>query len=242
MADNPEPVPAGDGGQAVSAVTVKLPEFWAQDAELWFARVDSVFRRAHITASLTKFDYIMEKLPDEVMVSIKDIVRAVTDDTEDPYGMVKERLLSSFKPSPWALANKLLDFPEIGGGKPSVMMASMLALLPEGESAGYLFKTVFLRRLPAEMREHLVAREFTSPQEMAKFADSLWEARNSSSGSVSAVGRRGNSPKRPQSPFRGKKKPGRNGLCFFHFKFGEKAHRCEPPCTWAGNDQAAGDN
>ena len=92
------------------------------------------------------------------------------------------------------------------------------------------------------MREHLVAKEFTSPQEMAKFADSLWEARNGSSGSVLAVGRRSNSPKRPQSPFRGKKKPRRNGLCFFPFKLGEKANRCEPPCTWAGNDQAAGDN
>ena len=246
MADGQQ-VPAGDDGQqqqqqAVSAVSVKLPEFWAQDAELWFARVDSVFRRARITASLTKFDYVMEKLLDEVLISIKDIVRAVNDDTEDPYNLVKNRLLGTYMPSPWALANKLLDYPEIGGGKSSTMMAAMLALLPEGEQPGFLFKSLFLRRLPVELREHLVSREFDSPHDMAKFADGLWDARNASTSAVSAVGRRGGSPKRQQSPYRGKKKANRNGLCFYHHKFGVKASRCEPPCNWSGNDQAADDN
>jgi hypothetical protein len=55
-------------------------------------------------------------------------------------------------------------------------MASMLALLPEGEPAGLLFQGLFLRRLPAEMREHLAAKIFASPREMALHADALWEA------------------------------------------------------------------
>ena len=126
--------------------------------------MDSVFRRARITASLTKFDYVMEKLPDEILISIKDIVRAINDDTEDPYNLVKDRLLGTYKPSPWALANKLLDYPEIGGGKPSTMMAAMMALLPEGEQPGYLFKSLFLRRLPVELREHLVSDSLTAPR------------------------------------------------------------------------------
>ena len=86
--------------------------------------------------SLTRFDYILEKLPDEVLVSINDIVKAFNDNTEDPYGQVNERLLSSYKPSPWAFANKLLNFLEIVGGMPSKMMASLMALLPEGEAPG----------------------------------------------------------------------------------------------------------
>ncbi len=26
-----------------------------------------------------------------------------------------------------------------------------------------------------------------------------------------------------------------SGLCFFHWTFGDKAARCEGPCTWQGN-------
>ena len=33
----------------------------------------------------------------------------------------------------------------------------------------------------------------------------------------------------------------REGLCFFHKRFGEKANRCEKPCTWnSKNVQRAG--
>ena len=181
---------------------------------------------------------MLEKLPDDVLISIKDIVRAINEDTENPHNLVKDRLLDTYEPSPWSLANKLLDYPEIGGGRPS----TMLALLPRGEQPGFIFKSIFLQRLPVEFREHLVSKEFATPQEMAKFADGLWDARNSSSVAVLAVGRRGSSPKRQQSPYRGKKKAGRNGLCFYHFKFGVKASRCEPPCIWSGNDQAADNN
>ncbi len=92
------------------------------------------------------------------------------------------------------------------------------------------------------MWEHLVAKEFGLPQEMAKYADKLWEARNRSLGTMSAVGRHSTLLNRPQCPYGGKKRSGRNGLCFFHIKFGEKAHRCEPPCNWEGNNLAASNN
>lgn len=248
--------PAGNADQqqqqqpqhSVAAVTVKIPEFWSEDAELWFSRIESVFRRASIRSPLTKFDYVMEKLPNEVLVTIRDVVRSVTEQTEDPYSLIKERLLSSFKPSPWAQVNKLLDYPEIGGSRPSAMMAAMLSLLPEGEQPGFLFKAVFLRRLPVEMREHLAAKEFPTPQEMAKHADSLWEARNGAASSVSAVmghERRSSTPGRKQSPWRGRsprRRGGKDGLCFFHTRFREKANRCEAPCNWASENGAAAGN
>lgn len=221
---------------------VKLPDFWAADLELWFTRVESVFRRHHVVNSLTKFDCLLEKLPNEVLISIRDVIRGIDDDTDNPYGLVKERLLASFKPSPRSQINKIIDHAELGGGKPSILMSSMLALLPDGEPAGLLFEGLFLRRLPAEMREHLAARTFATPREMALHADALWEARNSAADSVAAIGRH-SSPGRPKSPHRGGKKwENRGGLCFFHYKFGEKARRCEPPCTWTGNCPAASGN
>ena len=56
-------------------------------------------------------------------------------------------------------------------------MDAMLALLPEDEKPGCLFLGLFLERLPVEMRDHIVSREFKNPSEMALYADSLWDTR-----------------------------------------------------------------
>ena len=219
--------------------SVKLPDFWPADVELWFSRVESVFRRGHIVDSLTKFDYIMEKIPNDVLMSVKDLVRGVDEDTVNPYGLVKDRLLHTLKPSAWSLINRIIDHPELGGSQPSVLMANMLTLLPEGEAAGMLFQGHFLRRMPEGIREQLVVKKFESSREMADYADVLWEARNVSTDSVAAIGHRSSSPGRQRSPARTKR---RGGLCFFHFRFKEGAYKCVPPCTWAENGQAASNN
>ena len=55
-------------------------------------------------------------------------------------------------------------------------MDDVLALLPEDEVPGSLFLSLFLERLPAEMRDHLVAKDFMNPGEMALHANKLWSA------------------------------------------------------------------
>ena len=230
--------PVGHGQQQQQLrYQVKLPDFWIEDAELWFSRVESVFRRALILDSLARFDYVMEKLPNEVLISVRDIVRTVDDTTENPNGLLKDRLLATLKPSAWSLVNKIIDYPELGGSRPSIMMAGMLSLLPEGEKAGMLFMALFLRRLPDHMREQLAAIKFDGPRDMAAHADILWEARTAGTGSVSAIRSRASSP-----AYKKKKPQDRGGLCFFHHRFAERANRCQPPCNWTENGPAASNN
>ena len=83
-------------------------------------------------------------------------------------------------------------------------------------------------------------------QQLAAEADKIFSGRRLDA--VCAVSRRAESPKRRQSPTR----PGRrqqtparrseDGLCYYHNKFGKKAHKCEAGCTWQGNDGAASGN
>ena len=239
---------SGNGGN-----NIKLPEFWPDDMELWFARVESSFRRFRVTDSMVKFDCVMDKLPNDTLSAIKDIVRVV-DNLPDPYQQVKQRLLSCHKPTVWKQVAKVIFHPELGGSRPSALMASMMSNLPEGEEPGFLFLGLFLHRLPADLREHLAAREFNTPQEMAAHADVLWDARHSANSmaanTVNAVGRAVSPARsRNRSPSRGRQ--GRSqtpapddGMCFFHQRFGRKARKCTPPCTYKeqGNYLAAGDD
>jgi hypothetical protein len=65
------------------------------------------------------------------------------------------------------------------------MMAEMLALRFETSAPDSLLLALFLRRLPAAIRDHLAAANHETAAAMATHADVLWDARNTAS--VSAV-------------------------------------------------------
>ena len=115
-------------------------------------------------------------------------------------------------------------------------MDAMLALLLEDEKPGCLFQGLFLERLPVEMRDHLVSREFKNPSEMALYANSLWDPRKaiptdhllataSTSSSSPSCGRA--QDRRSPSPNRHSQTPGpSNSECYFHKRFGPAANDC----------------
>jgi hypothetical protein len=52
----------------VAHVAVKLPDFWVKDPKMWFSQAEAQFRRARITAESTMYDYVLMKLPEDVVV------------------------------------------------------------------------------------------------------------------------------------------------------------------------------
>ena len=55
-------MPLQDPPKTVAATIVKLPTFWIEDPELWFAQVECVFnnRQPKITQEATKYNYVCE--------------------------------------------------------------------------------------------------------------------------------------------------------------------------------------
>jgi hypothetical protein len=83
---------------AVNHITVKLPEFWTMEPDLWFMQAETTFRRAKITCSLTKYDYVLQRLPMDVLVSVKELARRVrTGGVDDPYEQLEKKLTASYQ-------------------------------------------------------------------------------------------------------------------------------------------------
>jgi len=173
--------------QQVAAVGVKLPEFWVSDPVMWFAQAEAVFRRANITVSFTKYDHVLMKLPEAVVVSVRNLISTVQPTDLDAYEKLKARLTASYAKTRWQQVFTLLRHPDLGDRRPSQLMNEMLALLPAGDNGdSTLFLGLFLLRLPVSMRDHLAAADLNTAEEMAAHADTLWDARAGES-AVSAV-------------------------------------------------------
>jgi hypothetical protein len=246
----------------VAHVAVKLPDFWVKDPKMWFSQAEAQFRRARVTAETTMYDYVLMKLPQEVVMSVRALVSAIEADPvkqEKSYTLMKEALLGSYGMTKWQMAYSLLDHPDLGDRRPSAMMAEMLSLRFETTAPDSLFLALFLRRLPASIRDHLAAANHTTAAEMAAHADILWDARNTTSvsavtDSLAAVSVRSASPnRRAKSPDRRARSPVRRGggrqpprrptpgrpdgknICWIHMRYGVDAVNCRPGCEWAEN-------
>lgn len=229
--------------------TLILPEFWSKEPIAWFRKIEAQFNASNVSSSLKKYQYVLTKLPADIITQILDLLNELDTNTTTPYECLKERLLTAFVPSRWTRAHQLLQHPPLGDQRPSALMATMLAILPPEEKPDSLFLTLFLDRMPQTIREHLATRNFATPREMAAHADQLWEARPPTAAALAALAqehRRSPSPPRGRSQNRFQQRastphpsPQRNNnnstLCYYHQTFKAKANRCESPCTWVAS-------
>ena len=238
-------------------VPVKLLPFDSKQPKRWFQQTDAIFRRSHVVSSQAKWDYVLPKMPTDVLNDISDVVDSLTDDTPNPYELVRNRLLETYTPTRWQLARQLMSFPHASGVRPTTLMNQLLSLLPEGDHPETMFLLLFLDRLPPHISSQLTARTFRHPRDMAAYADQIWDStppppaqpvaalpsqpRSSSPAStvsMRSVSRSGRSRSRSPAPRR------RQDYCYYHRRFGAAAHHCQAPCTWlgplAGNGPAAG--
>jgi hypothetical protein len=227
---------------------MKLPLFWVDNPRMWFQTAEAQFRIKGITRSMTKFDHVLARIPSELTISLADVMEAALSTVNpcpDPYTELKDRLLEATLPGPYKMLDSLLDHPALGDRRPSKMMDEMLNLLPPKVIPDLLFNALFLRRLPAGLRQVLAVQKHETQRALAKAADELFD----SGAPAAAAGvanlatedeacalpivppHRGRSP--PRSSFTRSAPPAR--MCFFHAKYAERAQKCESPCSWSGN-------
>jgi hypothetical protein len=121
--------PAATGGET-SHTHFRLPTFWAENPALWFAQVECILANRNVTRQFNKYCLVVEALPHESLRLVADLIEAVPAD--DPYAVLKGRLLSAHQLTDFQRADSLFDMPALGARKPSQMMAAMLEVCPRG--------------------------------------------------------------------------------------------------------------
>lgn len=270
---------------SVNAIAIKLPPFWKEYPHAWFLTVESQFNTRNISVEKTKYDYVLQSLPVEIVTSVFDLISS-SGNSDAPYTDLKNALISRNSVSESKRVEQLLSSEELGDKTPSQFYIRMKSLSSQSQSQlinDDLLKELWLRRLPSLISALVKSSGKTDIKDVLQVADSVHETMHQqnfntnfgvnaiASSSTSDIAMlelklqnqrleseiseikqmlsnknnysnnydRNRSPGRYNSNFRSfrnrSKSPRRNegnGLCFYHQKFGRKAHKCVPPCNW----------
>lgn len=204
---------------AVDTVSLKLPTFWTSCPEAWFCHVEAQFEIRKITVDDTKYHYVVAALDSNTATRALSIL--ISPPAADKFKSLKTFLLSAYGLSESERADALFNLTGLGDSKPSELMDKMLGLLGSHKSC-FLFRHLFLQQLPEYVRVPLANSTETDLRQLSLNADKLYL---SGKQQIQAV----EDPKYRLAP------PKESQLCWYHRKFGDKATRCQPPCSRNGS-------
>ncbi len=245
--------PQNQQQQEPAAAAIRLPDFYTDSPQTWFDCLDAMFATAKITQLITKFHWALAKLPFSMIATVRPLSRDPTA-ISDPYKELQELLLRSYGLSAEQMTSKWLDYPMCGDTRPSVLWdnltALQLATVKEAQTV------LFIRKQARHIRNLINPQAFKEPKDLIQCCNELSAAQTPEEAPAAAA-------PRPQSPFRSarrspspfhRKGPGgdrsgrrrlptlgptrggrNNRLCFYHSRFGNKAHKCEKDCSYQEN-------
>lgn len=234
----------------VDAVSVKLPPVWPHKIVSWFAQAEAQFNLRKITEDDTKYWHIISSLTGDVAERAARIIDKPP--ATEKYKAIKEFLIRRYSLTESQRADRLLAITSLGDRAPTELADEMLRINGEHDPKHFLLRRLFVRALPATVRQQLASADQEDLYDLAEEAEKVTRATpHSDFNDVAAVNSgdeddlqpslyRVDNPSRRRRDNQQKYDEAKEGsLCYFHRSFGSKARNCRSPCSWphSGNLQ-----
>lgn len=162
-----------DPSREVYRVSVKIPPFWPEEPEIWFAQVEGQFALSGITVDETKYNYVIASLSPQYCREIKDII--VSPPSSGRYEKLKTELVRRLSSSQENKVKQLLTHEELGDRKPSQFLRHLQSLAGPNVPDDFL-TTIWTSRLPRGLQTVLAGQpQGTSLQSLADLADRVYD-------------------------------------------------------------------
>lgn len=245
-----------------AATSIKIPPFWSERPELWFAQIESQFAVHKVTSENARFNQVIGNLDGKVLQYVTDSVLNPPD--ENRYTNLKNKLIECFAQSGQQKITKLLSELTLGDQRPSQLLTRQRELAGNIMGEDFL-KGLWLRQLPVTVQA-VLAVSAGDLNELAKLADKVMELHNpqqqlapisatnstpvstiaSLEAKIDALTKDMNKWKTFRNRDRSQSRSGPRGRsttpkakqhdkCWYHFKFGDAATKCRDPCKFAKN-------
>lgn len=167
-----------DGKESIPNVDVfkvgpRLPPFWPEEPEIWFAQVEGQFAIAGITSDSTKFNHVISQLDNQFSREVKDLI--VSPPATDKYSKLKTELIKRLSASREKKIKQLLMHEELGDRKPSQFLRHLKSLAGANVPDDFL-KTIWVSRLSHGIQTVLAGQSTSSSiDDLADLADRIHE-------------------------------------------------------------------
>ncbi|XP_073821292.1 uncharacterized protein [Musca autumnalis] len=212
----------------ISRIGVKVPPFWKTNPKLWFRQIECQFFNAGIAQDETKYHTLVGSIETNILNTVSHIIE--NPPSSNKYEVLKTAMLAEFQDSEERRLQKLLENVEMGDRKPSAVLREMRQL-SSGKVSDDMLKSLGFQRLPT-MIKTVLSVSTDSLDKLAVMADKI----NDQLGNSSRIRVRGWMALKVRSKSRNRNssqsRDTSERLCWYHFKFGSKASKCRPPCTY----------
>lgn len=164
---------------------LKLPKFCANEPNLWFVQIESVFAYHKIATHIEKSQILMANLDSDTLNCVRHVVLAFPR-PEDAYSQNKTRIVFHFAVSDEVRTYQLLRGDLLNSGKPSQVL-NQLRCLNDGNISEEILKLIFMTKLPKEHQIALDSSGIESLNELAKRADQMSEIDRINNPTIAAV-------------------------------------------------------
>lgn len=160
---------ASESRAGICKVSVRVPPFWPEEPEIWFAQVEGQFTISGITSDSTKFNYVISQLDNKYSREVKDVI--ISPPSTGKYEKLKFELIKRLSASNENKLKQLLMHEELGDRKPSQFLRHLKSLAGADVPDDFL-KTIWISRLPHGIQTVLAGQPATAHiDDLADLAD-----------------------------------------------------------------------
>lgn len=156
------------GSNELCRVGIRVPPFWPEEPEIWFAQVEGQFTISNITSDSTKFNYVIGQLDQQYSKEVKDII--ISPPLNDKYEKLKSELIKRLSASKEKKVHQLLMHEELGDRKPSQFLRHLQNLAGSDVPEDFL-RTIWSSRLPSNIQTLMASQPGSSLETLADLAD-----------------------------------------------------------------------
>ncbi|KYN23218.1 hypothetical protein ALC57_04362 [Trachymyrmex cornetzi] len=242
-------------------ITLRIPPFWPEEPELWFAQIEGQFELCRITSDHERYIHALSKIEPKQAKEVKDII--INPPSSEKFEALKKALIQRLTDSQEYKIRQLLETEEMGDRKPSQFLRH-LATLAGTTVSEKLLRTLWLGRLPAQTQAILATRGENNLNSVAEQADRIHEISGKTMVQATS-GPQSTSPNtleelqrqiaalttkvermtnawekgRPRSKTRNRSGGRKHRqVCYYHRRFGAKTRKCEQPCHFVADEKS----
>lgn len=161
-------------GFGVAHINIRVPPFWHEQPHIWFAQLEVQFAIKRITSDLSKYNTVVGSIETKILSQVSDLI--MSPPANNKYEALKTLVLERFSDSEHRKIQKLLSQADLGDRRPSQLLNEMKLLASNnGNFSDKALVSIWVQRLPSQMRAIVSASDTDDIRKLAALADKIAE-------------------------------------------------------------------